>query len=71
MLVLELARDRLADIGITQPALLDIWTAVIGGLIQQQWANDPGGDRWLRLVDETLDMFLAYAKSAPARKRRS
>jgi AcrR family transcriptional regulator len=66
VLVLDLARDRLADIGITKPELLDVWTATLGGLIQQQWANDPHGDRWLRLVDDMLDMFLAYAK-----KRRS
>jgi AcrR family transcriptional regulator len=71
VLVLELARDRLADIGITQSELLDIWTALVSGLIQQQWANDPEGDRWLRLLDDTLDMFLAYAKRAPVKKRRS
>jgi hypothetical protein len=60
--VLELARDRLADIGITKPELLDVWTATLAGLIQQQWANDPHGDRWRRLTDDVLDMFLAYAK---------
>ena len=66
MLVLELARDRLAEVGITKPELLDLWTATLGGLIQQQWANDPHGDRWRRLVDDAIAMYLAYAK-----KRRS
>ena len=69
VLVLELARDRLADIGITEPELLDIWTALLSGLIQQQWANDPGGDRWRRLLDDALDMFLAYAKMRPKKRR--
>lgn len=62
VLSLELARDRLADVGVTKPELLDVWTATIGGLIQQQWANDPHGDRWRRLVDDVIAMFLAYAR---------
>ena len=66
VLVLELARDRLADIGITRPEMLDIWTALLSGIMQQQWANDPGGDRWKRLLDDVMAMYLAYAK-----KRRS
>ena len=42
--------------------MLDIWTAVLSGLIHQQLANDPGGDRWTRHVDDVIDMYLAYAK---------
>jgi AcrR family transcriptional regulator len=64
--VLELTRQRLSDVGITDPELLDLWTATVGGLVQQQWANDPGGDRWRRLLDDASAMYLAYAK-----KRRS
>jgi len=30
------------------------------GLVDQQISNDPGGDRWSRLVDEVVTMFLAY-----------
>jgi AcrR family transcriptional regulator len=66
VLVLELARDRLADIGIKRSEMLDIWTALVSGIIQQQWANDPGGDRWKKLLDDMLAMYLAHAK-----KRRS
>ena len=45
--------------GITGPDDLDLWTALIGGLVSQQLANDPGGSRWARLVDRTVDLFLA------------
>ena len=45
--------------GITDPDAMDLWTAVVGGLVNQQLANDPGGDRWARLIDRTVDMFLA------------
>lgn len=60
---LELARTRLAAVGVTRPELLDMWTSVIGGLITQQFANDPGGDRWVRLVDDAIDMYLAYTRT--------
>jgi AcrR family transcriptional regulator len=44
---------------ITDPDAMDLWTAVIGGLVNQQLANDPGGERWARLIDRAVDMFLA------------
>jgi AcrR family transcriptional regulator len=49
----------LAEHGISDPDAMDLWTAVMSGLINQQLANDPGGTRWTRLVDRTVDMFLA------------
>jgi len=50
--------------GITDPDAMDLWTAVVSGLTNQQLANDPGGTRWTRLVDAAVDMFLAHV--APA-----
>ena len=35
----------------------DIYIALVGGLVDAQQANNPGGDRWARLVDEAVDMF--------------
>ncbi len=64
--VLDSARKGLRACGIGDPAALDMWTAVTSGLAAQQSANEPGGDRWVRLVDEATDMFLAHY--APARK---
>jgi AcrR family transcriptional regulator len=49
--------DELAEIGITDPAAVDLLTALMTGLIQQQQANDPGGDRWARLLDRAMDMY--------------
>jgi AcrR family transcriptional regulator len=52
--------ERLAHLGITEQASIDLWTALTAGLAAQQIANDPDGDRWLRLVDEVVDLFLAH-----------
>jgi AcrR family transcriptional regulator len=55
---LELLAQALADAGIRDPAELDLWTAVLTGLATQQSSNDPGGDRWSRLVDTAVDRLL-------------
>ncbi|HEY7947636.1 MAG TPA: TetR/AcrR family transcriptional regulator, partial [Acidimicrobiales bacterium] len=39
------------DHGITHGDAMDLWTALIGGLVNQQLANEPGGQRWGRLID--------------------
>jgi AcrR family transcriptional regulator len=62
--MLERAYGALAGSGVTTPAHQDIYTAFTSGLADQQIANDPGGDRWLRLVDEACDMFLAHVNQA-------
>jgi len=51
---------RLRACGVDDPRAFDVWTAMLSGLAAQQNANDPGGDRWLRLADESVDMFLAH-----------
>jgi AcrR family transcriptional regulator len=49
----------LAATGAGSPETVDLWTALISGLVTQQISNDPGGDRWRRLVDRAVDMFVA------------
>jgi hypothetical protein len=49
----------LAAAGLGAPEHVDLWTALLTGLATQQVSNDPGGDRWRRLVDPAVDMFLA------------
>lgn len=67
---LERARSRLRRAGVDDPRHLDLWTALTTGLVDQQISNDPGGDRWLRLVAESVDMFLAHcAPTSPTRER--
>jgi AcrR family transcriptional regulator len=55
----EIARQRLAAAGVSDPADVDLFSAMVTGLAHQQVANDPGGDRWGRLAARTVDMFLA------------
>ena len=54
---LEQLRRLLASLGIRSPEAIDLWTALITGITDQQISNDPGGDRWSRLVDRAVDMF--------------
>ena len=61
----RLAR-QLASAGIDDPRHADLWTAVLTGLTDQQISNDPGGDRWARLLDETVDLFCDHAGIPPA-----
>jgi AcrR family transcriptional regulator len=55
--VIERLRARLARLGVTDEAAVDLYTAIVGGLVDQQLANDPGGDRWARLLDRAMDMY--------------
>jgi AcrR family transcriptional regulator len=45
--------------GITDPDAADLWTGILAGLASQQNANDPGGERWRRLLPRAVDMFLS------------
>jgi AcrR family transcriptional regulator len=56
--VLGRLAEALAEAGVPDPADLDLWTAVLTGLATQQTSNDPGGDRWSRLVDTAVDRML-------------
>ena len=58
------AREALARNGVTEARHLDLWTALITGLVSQQVSNDPGGDRWTRLIEESAGMFLGHCQAA-------
>src|SRR5665213_2281608 len=55
-------QELLAPTGLTQARHLDLWTALITGLVDQQVSNDPGGDRWTGLIGESIDMFLTHCQ---------
>ncbi|MFE7800540.1 TetR/AcrR family transcriptional regulator [Nocardia sp. NPDC057440] len=55
--VLHQSLDLLANIGITDRGDVEIWFALVGGLVDQQLANDPGGDSRRRLLDRAVDMW--------------
>ena len=59
---LDGTRARLARNGITDPRHVDMWTAWATGLVDQQLSNDPGGDRWVRLIDDFIEMFFRYCR---------
>jgi AcrR family transcriptional regulator len=52
----------LADVGVTEPADVDLWTSIQMGITAQQWANDPGGHRFADHLEPAIDMFLAHVR---------
>lgn len=64
-------RARLAGIGITDDADVDLLTAIGTGLTDQQISNDPGGDRWTRLLDDAMEMFFRHVSSRSKKRSRT
>jgi AcrR family transcriptional regulator len=68
---------HLAALGIDDPRDIDLFTALGTGLTDQQISNDPGGDRWVRLLDDAIDMYVDHvtkrsrASASTTRKARS
>lgn len=61
---------RLLDrLHITDPDAADLFTALLAGLASQQNANDPGGERWRRLVTRAVDMFLKEVGPQPRKRK--
>jgi hypothetical protein len=68
--VLALFGQDLAQAGLTlDQADEDLLTAVGSGLVDQQIANDPGGDRWARLVEEVADMAYDHLMRKKRKRR--
>ena len=53
----EVMLTEAARWGIGRQPDTDLLAAVIGGLIDGQLANDPGGHRYARLIDRAMDMY--------------
>ena len=43
--------------GVSKQDEIDLLVAIVGGMVDTQLANDPGGDRWSRLLDRAIDML--------------
>jgi AcrR family transcriptional regulator len=69
--VFEEMRARYSAAGLSDPTHFDIWTALVAGLAAQQISNDPGGDRWVRLIDEVVDMYADRVLGKGERRRTS
>jgi AcrR family transcriptional regulator len=65
----ELAEEmRALGVRDAVPAL-DLFTALLSGLLSQQLANDPGGTRWSARIDEVVEMWCDHY-GLPARAGR-
>jgi AcrR family transcriptional regulator len=71
--VIERARRDLPRLGMKTNEDFDLFTAIVGGLINSQQANDPGGDRWAKLLDDAIDMFADHLglPAVPGSRRRT
>ena len=58
--VLGRAVDVLRAAGVTDQDDVDCFVAMIGGLVDAQLSNDPGGRRWTRHLDRLADMHLDH-----------
>lgn len=56
---------QLAQLGIDDPADVDLLTALVAGLAAQQLANDPGGERWRQLSADAARMFVSSRSPEP------
>ena len=53
----ERIQAMLRRCGVRAQEDLDLWTAMVGGFVDQQLANDPGGSRWRRQLPRMVDMY--------------
>jgi AcrR family transcriptional regulator len=60
--ILAVLTAVLDEAGVGRPEQVDLWTALVTGLVTQQISNEPGGDRWLRLLEPAMTMFVALAR---------
>jgi AcrR family transcriptional regulator len=60
--VLTQAVDLLHAAGLESQGDVDCFVAMVGGLIDAQISNDPGGDRWTRHLNRLTDMYLDEVK---------
>lgn len=61
---MDVVRTWIDRVGLGGPEALDLYLAINAGLAAQQNANEPGGDRWTRLVDPAAAMFVEHARRA-------
>ena len=67
--IVELGKARFKKLGVTRVEDFDLWTGIISGLSFQQIANEPDSNRWTRLVDEAVDMFVDHINKKRGRAR--
>jgi AcrR family transcriptional regulator len=48
----------LAEAGVTNQGDIDCTIAMVGGLMEAQLSNDPGGNRWSRHLNRLIDLYI-------------
>ena len=69
MAVMEDFTARMARHGVQRQEDIDLFVAMVGGMVDAQLANDPGGDRWSALLDRAVNMFADDVGITSERKR--
>jgi AcrR family transcriptional regulator len=46
------------EAGVTRQGDIDCIVAIVGGLMEAQLSNDPGGNRWSRHLDRLIDLYV-------------
>jgi AcrR family transcriptional regulator len=69
--VYERLRAAMRQCGVRSQADLDLWTAIVGGLVDQQLANEPEGSRWRRQLPRLVDMYCDEVGVTGPRLRRT
>jgi AcrR family transcriptional regulator len=52
------AGKLLAEAGVTNQGDIDCIVAMVGGLMEAQLSNDPGGNRWSRHLHRLIDLYI-------------
>jgi AcrR family transcriptional regulator len=55
--VMQTFTEQMRRLGVTRAEDVELCTALVGGLIDQQFANDPGGTRYIRQLPRVIDMY--------------
>jgi AcrR family transcriptional regulator len=69
--LLAVGHERMLAIGVFDLDTADIFTGLAAGFAHQQVFNDPGGDRWFRLVRPAIEMFLSEVDRRAKKPRRA
>jgi hypothetical protein len=56
------------EAGVTHQGDIDCIVAMVGGLMEAQLSNDPGGNRWTRHLNRLVDLYVDDAIKRSTRK---
>ena len=62
------AAEAMNEAGVTHQGDIDCVVARVGGLIEAQLANDPGGNRWTRHLNRLVDLYVDEATKRSTRR---